>query len=308
MAGIYVDVRELPDTVRKVLKELGYGRKDIKVDVATSFTIGNASGAGLKAFWVVVNIATGQHHIEWGSWGGANMFLQRNPVDLDMEPHQLPPGAIIIKGTKGQTVYAHIIAHPGNVLQLNPPQDTTLTDKEKDALAIVGGVTSGYRKDEFIRKGLGAYGPDNPFVKSLASKGLIQVTRAGMSITTKGRNMRDERRAMSAGRVAERFMGKTAQALHQDLNVQVAFYAKSDEVIPTGLGPTVVTSGVFALELGGYDLSRNVEIILQGGPTWKLSQFMIIGAQDRALEAFFAQAFRPLMPAIVARLKRDRRL
>lgn len=112
----------------------------------------------------------------------------------------------------------------------------------------------------------------------------------------------------SADQVADRYMNRTAQALHQDVSVKVSFFANSDEVIPSGQGPTIVTSGQFTMMIDGAMISRNVEIIIQGGAVWKLPQFMIIGDQDRPLEAFMAQAFKPLIPAIVARLKRDRRL
>lgn len=193
MATIHVETRDLPQTVRDVLKELKYGRRDIPVDVGATFSISNSGGSGQKAFWSIVNLATGRHHIEWGSWGGSNMFNTRNPVDLDTGLKPLPPGAVVIKGHIGDgPTYARIIAHPDNVPLLSAPKSESdaLTPEEQKALNIIGGIKSGYRADEFRRARLGLYGATNPVIQSLAAKGMISVTGVGISITTKGKGSR----------------------------------------------------------------------------------------------------------------------
>ena len=204
---IHVSVSELPDTVRDVLKELGYGRRDIGIEISSTFTISSASGSGQRAFWCIVNIATGKHHIEWGSWGGANMFSQKNPVDMDTSPRQLPPGAVVIEGSQGggQPTYATIIAHPENLKMLAAPkEESNLTPQEKSALNIIGGIKSSYRAEYFREARLGAYGPTNPVLQSLAQKGLVAITRVGIAITTAGRNERSNHRM--ASRVIDRWI------------------------------------------------------------------------------------------------------
>jgi hypothetical protein len=207
---MHVAVREIPPSVQSVLKELGYGSRDIEVQPGTKFTIAGMSGDGYRAFWCIVNLETGKHHIEWGSWGGPNMFNPKNPVDLDETPRTLPPGAVVIEGTKGggHPVYARIIAHPENLKLLSAPKEGPgLTDKEKSALNIVGGTISSYRADSFARAGLGKYAPTNPILQSLAQKGLVRITGVGVQITTAGKNMRSDR--LASDRVASRYLRAT---------------------------------------------------------------------------------------------------
>jgi len=209
---MHVEVRELPDTIQRALKAIGYGRKDIKIEIANTFTIAGSGGSGSRSFWAIVNTATGKYHLEQGSWGGANMFNPRNPVDLDTSPRPLPPGSVVIKGSKGMgPMYAYIVAHSSSVPLLAAPAgaDETLTPREHKALNIFGGIKSGYRKDEFLRNGLGPYSETNPIIQSLAAKGLIIITKVGIQITTKGKNMRSSH---FASRVATRYLRKIQDA------------------------------------------------------------------------------------------------
>jgi len=190
--GIHVDVRELPDTIRRVLKVLRYNRRDIKVEVSNLFRIQGLSGEGYRSFWAIVNIENGRYKIERGSWGGPSPNDPRNVVDNDDRPRPLPPGAVIIIGEEGGTspVWAHIIAHPENMKLLAPPPAADLDPREQSALNIIGGLISSYRAEAFQRADLGDYNATNPYVRSLAAKGLIQISGSGIKITTQGKNMR----------------------------------------------------------------------------------------------------------------------
>lgn len=226
-AGIYVKTRDLPDTVRAVLKELNYNRRDIEIQVSTTFSPSVVSGDGLRAFLAIVNIATGQRHIEWGSWGGPNIFNPQNPVDLDTSRRAIPPGAAIIKGSKGgsRPVYAYIITHPSSVPLLSSGDNgPELSDKERAALDIIGGLVSGYRKVyEFQRRGLGEYGATNPYIQSLAQKGLVVVTKSGIQITTEGRNMRGRRVAMD--RLTDRYLKRaTSGAFKPSVQIKMMYH------------------------------------------------------------------------------------
>ena len=192
--GVYVTVRDLPDSVQRVLRQVKYGRKDIAVAPARTYQMSGASGDGYKAFTAAVNLETGQYKIEWGSWGGANMFNPRNPVDLDTTPRPIRPNMAVVSGTigGGRPTWAHIDVHPDNVQKLlGSGDDVEVSLKEKAVLNIIGGIKSSYRKDEFWRKDLGKYSLDNPLIESLLAKGMIKANRAGaLSITLKGKNAR----------------------------------------------------------------------------------------------------------------------
>jgi len=190
--GTYVPTRELPDFVRKALKEVKYGRRDIEVKPATTYTVSGLSGQGQQAFTIAVNLRTGRYQVEYGSWGGPNPFNPGNAVDLDDKSRPVPKDAAVIKGLwGGRPTWAYILVHPDNLVKLIPAGDEPeLTEKEQAALNIMSGIKSSYRKDEFWRKDLGPYSLDNPIMQSLLDKGLIKTTRAGaMMITLKGKNM-----------------------------------------------------------------------------------------------------------------------
>jgi hypothetical protein len=190
--GQYVDVKELPASVRDVLKVIKYGRRDISVSSATTYQLAGASQDGRKEFVAAVNLATGRHKIEYGSWGGPNMFNPGNQVDMDMTPRPIQENMVVVSGSVGGgPTYASLSVHPKNLQKLlGSGDEVELSDEEKSALRLCA-YKSGYRKDEFRRAGLGAYSAENPYVVSLAAKGMLKITRGGaVSVTTKGRNVR----------------------------------------------------------------------------------------------------------------------
>lgn len=190
--GTYVPTKELPDFIRRALKEVKYGSRDIEVKPATTYTVSGLSGQGRQSFTVAVNLRTGKYQVEYGSWGGPNPFNPQNPVDLDNTPRPIPKDGAIIKGLwGGRPTWAYILVHPDNLVKLIPSgEEPELTDKEQAALNIMSGIKSSYRKEEFWRKKLGPYSLDNPVMQSLLDKGLIKVNRGGaMMITLKGKNL-----------------------------------------------------------------------------------------------------------------------
>jgi hypothetical protein len=57
-----------------------------------------------------------------------------------------------------------------------------LSEIEAVTLAIVRGLKSSYRKEQFERSKVGYYNTDNPVIVSLAKKGLLKVTKTGISL------------------------------------------------------------------------------------------------------------------------------
>lgn len=195
--GMRVETRELPDSIQKALKSVGYGRRDIAVSTGTSFVLQNGGASGKKSFSTIVNLDTGMFKTEMGSWGGANMFNQ-TLTDDDNTRRPLPPGIAVIQGSLGggEPTYATIMVHPSTLAPLLPAPAGTdgPTEDEVKALDIIGGLISSARKTAFDREGLGAYGASNPIVDSLAKKGLVKTTANGaVAITTAGKNARSGR-------------------------------------------------------------------------------------------------------------------
>lgn len=187
---MYVELKDLPDSLQSALYSVRYGKRDIQITPATTYSLnGGLSGAGCRAFTMCVNLATGERHTELGSFGGANMFNPTNSVDLDDTTRELPEGFAIIHGYESGQSYASIRINPSNVQVLLPAHEET-TKQEQEALKIIGGIKSGYRAGEFLASGLGNYRADNPLIQSLATKELVRVSKVGISITTKGRNAR----------------------------------------------------------------------------------------------------------------------
>jgi hypothetical protein len=189
--GKQVSIRDLPDTIRKALKSLRYGRRDIEVIPSNKFRAG-AGFEGNRAVAVVVNIKTGRViDKQMGSWGGSNMFENR---EIDQPGDQsIPNGAAVIAGSMGgRGNFLSIYVKPNNLDQLMLTEDedeVDLTDKEVKALEIMG-YKSGYRADYFFRARLGEYNRDNPIIQSLADKGLVRLMSNGITVTTKGKNVR----------------------------------------------------------------------------------------------------------------------
>lgn len=189
IGGTYVLVKELPPELLRPLKSLGYTRRDIEIQPGTSYSPASAAGTGSRGFVCVVDMGTGKFKTEYGAWGGATPWDQRQ-VDLDTSNYPIPPNGAVIKGTEGggNPVWAYIKVRPDNLAGLLP-EKTDVTKEEFKALQAIK-MKSGYRAEEFRRQGLGKYSLDNPLVKSLLDKGLIKTNAKGaLMITLKGKNV-----------------------------------------------------------------------------------------------------------------------
>lgn len=190
---IWIALRELPPSLQRALKSVGYRRKDIRVEADTTYSPSESSAAfeGSRGFIVVVNMETGQSKQETGSWGGATP-LEPGKVEHDRKNYPIPNnGAVIVGESGGRGTFARIKVHPQNLAKMLPSgAGEKLTEEENKALNIMGGIKGGYRAKSFSRYDLGPYNlKQNPLLQDLLKKGLIQANRAGaMKITTKGRN------------------------------------------------------------------------------------------------------------------------
>lgn len=189
MNGVYVDVKDLPETLQRALKDVDYAKKNINIQGTDSVTLMNSAGDGARAFYSVVDVASGRTQVEYGNWGGASPFGQRQ-VDLDDRKHKIPMNGALIKGImgRGQPVYATIYVHH-DMMPKFLPADEDLSEQEKKALYAISSLTSKGRADHFQRARLGPYSFDNPFVQSLSKKGLVTIAaNGGIKVTTEGKN------------------------------------------------------------------------------------------------------------------------
>lgn len=127
--------------------------------------------------------------------GSLDKFNQAAPWNNPAEgaKAQIPPGLVVVQHCLfcgkdlGLTFSYNAADFPHNLL----PAKIELTDLEKKALDIIGGIKSGYRPAEFAGAGLGTYGPQNPTVLSLKAKGLCSVSGGkAVALTVEGRNAR----------------------------------------------------------------------------------------------------------------------
>jgi hypothetical protein len=196
----YVQVAALPSALQRALAAIRYGRKDIVVDTAATYTVAGMSGEGRRAITVAVNLATGEFNTTVGAWGGPTPWDKRQ-ADLDTTPRPVPVNGAVIKATEGggQPVYAHVIVHPTNVMaQVAAVEDMSL--EVAFALAAICSLTSAGRRDAFERARwstpslrLGTFGADNPHVQDVVRRGWATVNKVGaVTATTAGRNARKQ--------------------------------------------------------------------------------------------------------------------
>jgi hypothetical protein len=189
--GKHVAVRSLPVSIQNALRQLRYGRSDIEVVTANSYSVAPAF-EGSRAVSVTVDIWSGKTtDSQRGSWGGSNPFESR-PIDK-VESTPIPADSVVIAGESGgRGTFLRIYGKPEEISIIMPADDkeVEISDSERKALNIIGGIKSGYRADRFRYDGLGEYNESNPLIQSLAAKGLIKVSRIGIQITTLGRNYR----------------------------------------------------------------------------------------------------------------------
>lgn len=188
-AGTHVPVRDLPPTIQRALKSVGYGRRDIEVEAKSDISVQSMGGDGYQSFVVVLNIDTGDMKEFKGSWGGPNPWTRGNQVDEDDSRHAIPVNGAAIRGTRGggHPVWATLYVNPYNMSQMIP-QKVELPLMEEWALSILDGIKPGARSTYFEERGVGPYNAQNPVIQSLVQKGMVKVTGSGMQITTTGKN------------------------------------------------------------------------------------------------------------------------
>jgi hypothetical protein len=185
---MYVQVHSLPNTVQGLLRTLGYGRKDIRVETATEICPMGAGGAGIREFCGILNMGTGEHKVEYGSWGGANPFNPQNRVDLDRSYYVIPPNFCVIQGHSGggRPVYCTLTIRPDAVLPCLPGK-VALTARLQWILDTLKRYNSVGRKDEFNR--YDHVPPSADEYQALESLDLIKISKSGaISVTTAGKN------------------------------------------------------------------------------------------------------------------------
>ena len=184
---MFILVRDLPPVVQRALESVQYHKADISVRAASEVNISGAGGAGRKAFTILVNFQNNTYQTHWGSWGGANMFNPKNPVDLDRGLYQLPPHGAVISGEIGGTTYADIRVHLSQ-MQNFLPQPTELTQEEKDALYCYRSIKGGsYRREELARRNV-----SQAIINKLLERGLLKQDGRGIAISLDGKNAIDD--------------------------------------------------------------------------------------------------------------------
>lgn len=189
---MYVPVKELPDFVVSILKDLGYHSKDIVVKPGESTTMHAPSGDGYRAFVAIVNLGTKEHKVMRGSWGGANAFNPNNAVDLDTNVYTIPKDGLVIHGTEGggHPVWATITVHPDAMPKMLPDESSEqLTPQELYVLYHYGRTKSAYRKEYLQRYKIG-----QNVIDGLVAKKYLKRSESGATqITTAGKNKAPER-------------------------------------------------------------------------------------------------------------------
>jgi hypothetical protein len=183
--AMYIPIQQLPQAIQSMLRTLGYNKADIDIQGAESISPANDGSQGSRAYFAVINLATGERNVTHGSWGGANAFNPNNAVDLDQTPHAIPENVVAIKGCAGHLNMATLYVNPAN-LQKFLPEKTAVTADELTLLVMYSRLTSAGRKDEIARRGLKNV---EATVASLVAKGLLKQNKAGATqITTAGKN------------------------------------------------------------------------------------------------------------------------
>jgi hypothetical protein len=196
----YVSTSDLPDSLRAALRELGYHRPDVAVEVHENASRHDVSGAGYRAYCCVVDLATGRRRIERGSWGGPNPY-QAPAVDRDQAAYAIPAGAAVINGREGgaQPVSATITISPANAAALLPAA-ADISRREAWILYCYKALTSAGRKREFEEGGAGGRPPSEAELDALAERGLLKRAKNGRtSITTAGKNALEQARKVHYG-------------------------------------------------------------------------------------------------------------
>lgn len=187
---VYGPVKELPEVLRRALKSVDYGAKDINIDTAEKISAIQAGGQGKRCFVILVNLLAETFETHYGSWNGANCWNPNNSVDLDDKEYPIPLNGAVIKGSEGYPrTFASITLHPENIIKALP-EAVELTEEERGVMYAYGALKSGpYRQSYTAGK--------EAVVERLIQRGLLKRNAAGsVQITTAGKNSRQRKAGM----------------------------------------------------------------------------------------------------------------
>lgn len=181
-----ISTSKLPAPLNSIIKQ-----RDVHVkSTETVINITSHANDGEKGFVRVIDTNRGKDHTNWGEWGANNPFI-KSADDTPMS-FSVDPGVYIISGyiggmsgPNGRVVTVYM--NPLDIPKLET-YDAELSNEETKALYLIRNYNSKGRKESFPRNSLGVYGNTNPIVASLASKGFLKLTGAGVSVTELGSN------------------------------------------------------------------------------------------------------------------------
>jgi hypothetical protein len=177
---MHVSVKELPETIKSLLNDVGYHKADIKVEFVESLELSEpAFGDGYRGFSSIVNIATGQRQIAHGSWGGANPF-ENHAVDHDNKKYAIPEGVAVVKGQSGYKTFATLYMNPKNIAPGLLPEKNSIDAAQYQVLKVFRSIKPSYRKEYLVGKESG--------VEGLIGQKLLKRDGRGVSITLEGKN------------------------------------------------------------------------------------------------------------------------
>lgn len=185
MTRRFIDTKDLPASLRSALGAVEYHKGSVAVEASERVTLLDMGGDGFQAFAVLVDMATGQHEIHRGSWGGPNAYAL-TAVDADRREHTLPVNGAVIRGRRGggRPVSATVTVHPDALAKLLPAGESYVTETEARILGYFVAYKPAYRKEQLARIPHAA-----ELIEGLIARGMIKRNAAGATqITTEGKN------------------------------------------------------------------------------------------------------------------------
>ncbi len=184
MDGIYIQVRDLPSSVRNLLAGVGYNKADVCVIPKAEINPSSSGGDGYRAFFGFTKISENPEecNITYGSFGGPNMFNPQNLVDNLQKSFPIPEGICAMRGQEGGTrpVSATLYIHPNNCVKMLP--EGTKLSLEEEKVLVLYRYTSAYRAEEMKR-----IKNANQIQQTLIEKGLLKKVGKGLGLTTEGK-------------------------------------------------------------------------------------------------------------------------
>lgn len=176
-------VKDLPQSLQRALESISYHKKDIDFEVKDQVSLQVVGGAGQRGFAIIVNLATGEREQLNGSWGGSNPFTPTNRIDNDSRTQTLGQNVVVIKGSAGAYIYAHMYIGTANIIPILPTAEE-LPLKSRQILYCYRALKSGpYRKDELNR-----IKATETEIDALVESKYLKKDGRGIQITVEGKN------------------------------------------------------------------------------------------------------------------------